>query len=348
MNECHLALPYKRLNARLIDYGMLFVFDRLAIHVLRSLPATADLSYLYLVGNVFSMVIFLLINYRFFTHDGQSIGKRILGIKMVTLDNKMPSIWRSFILRELALIAIVQLLEIPIRHYYSPLEKSVAFVILLDCFFILRPGRRCIHDFLAGTQVVDIFSPVTIMEARFAKKWKSWGETSLSKKHLLQNDVALLAMYQPASRRERFFGYLADKVAIFVGFTLMYYLMRVSGIDANFGGDSLRSSLLMFGVCISSFLLINTWFLIESQQTLGKVLYKTKIISVKRGKISFFRIFFCRELLFWGPWSFGKFCPDFVVGLYYLMLFFNAIFIFREDRRCLHDWACGSRVGRIP
>ena len=76
---------------------------------------------------------------------GQTIGKRVLGVRIVTIDDgSNPGFIKIFLLRLIlpALLGAVPYLGI--------------FFTLTDYFFIFRDDRRCIHDLLAGTKVVKV------------------------------------------------------------------------------------------------------------------------------------------------------------------------------------------------
>ena len=105
----------------------------------------------------------------------------------------------------------------------------------------------------------------------------------------------------------------------------------------------------MFIECLVSFLIINLYPLITNQQTLGKVLLRTKIVSANDGgKVSFLKILLCRELLFWILFFIGFSNPfptfPLISVLSILFLLINASFIYRDDSRCLHDWSSQTRV----
>jgi uncharacterized RDD family membrane protein YckC len=74
---------------------------------------------------------------------GQTIGKRIIGIRIVTFpDGRNPGGVKAILLRAIVngLIAAIPL----VGNVYS----------LVDICFIFRDDRRCIHDLIAGTQVI--------------------------------------------------------------------------------------------------------------------------------------------------------------------------------------------------
>ena len=100
-----------------------------------------------LIGGFLAMgvglLILLAIQIYLLTTRGQTVGKKLLNIKIVTFeDGSNPGFVKVFLLRILVngLIGAVPLLGAA----YS----------LADILFIFRDDQRCIHDLLAGTTVV--------------------------------------------------------------------------------------------------------------------------------------------------------------------------------------------------
>lgn len=88
------------------------------------------------------MVIVLIINGILAYRNGQSIAKKLLGIKDVRPDGSRVSFARIFWLRNVLNICIS----------YIPLIG--AFYGLIDVLFIFGSAKRCIHDYIADTIVV--------------------------------------------------------------------------------------------------------------------------------------------------------------------------------------------------
>jgi uncharacterized RDD family membrane protein YckC len=82
---------------------------------------------------------------------GQSIAKRWLGIRVVRADGSPVGFVRGVVVREWLVFAI----------------GCIPFVGLLSRLFdsamILGEERRCVHDLLAGTQVVPASAPVRVV-----------------------------------------------------------------------------------------------------------------------------------------------------------------------------------------
>jgi uncharacterized RDD family membrane protein YckC len=91
----------------------------------------------------FTALILLSIQIYLLTTRGQTMGKKLLGIKIVNFDDETnPGFVKAFLLRVLVngLIGAIPF----IGMVYS----------LVDLGFIFRADRRCLHDYIAGTKVV--------------------------------------------------------------------------------------------------------------------------------------------------------------------------------------------------
>ena len=97
-------------------------------------------QFLALVGS--HLLVWVVLNSYLLWYYGQTIGKRMMNIAMVDASDKVPSFFRLVGLR----YALIQLLS------FVPMFS------LLDILFIFRADRRCIHDFIAQTRVVDVRS----------------------------------------------------------------------------------------------------------------------------------------------------------------------------------------------
>ncbi len=99
--------------------------------------------FLIMVGfTALSFGVFALVHGYFLKRDGQTIGKKALGIKIVDLDNQVAPLQRVLLLRYLPLYAVGL---IPILGQFLP---------LIDVLFIFGEDRRCVHDMIAGTKVI--------------------------------------------------------------------------------------------------------------------------------------------------------------------------------------------------
>ncbi|MFC1799389.1 RDD family protein [Candidatus Eisenbacteria bacterium] len=89
---------------------------------------------------------------------GQTFGKRVLGMRIVTMDYRHPSWWRLVLVRPLILVLASYRPHIQWTDAEWGGIVRLAFSILftVNALFVFNSDRRALHDHLAGTQVVDI------------------------------------------------------------------------------------------------------------------------------------------------------------------------------------------------
>lgn len=107
--------------------------------------------------SAFPFIAFFALHGYLLSRYGQTLGKRMLGIAIVTMDNRVPPFLPLIIQRYLTqwLAGMVPLVGILLR--------------LVDILAIFRPDRRCIHDHLAKTKVIDLSIPVAAPDAPAAR-----------------------------------------------------------------------------------------------------------------------------------------------------------------------------------
>ena len=123
-----------RLGAAIID-GIIFLVAVVLLAVLG--PALS------VIGSVLGGLGFLaIVIYQMvlLTKDGQTLGKKALKIRIVKMDTGENG---GFVPNVL------------LRLFVNGLLGIIPFYGLLDILFIFRDDRRCIHDMIAGTQVVE-------------------------------------------------------------------------------------------------------------------------------------------------------------------------------------------------
>ncbi|HYM35178.1 MAG TPA: RDD family protein [Steroidobacteraceae bacterium] len=146
-DEIELASRWARLGAAIID-GLLMsaiilpiIFStgywQNAMSGIRP-PFATQLGYA-LIG----LVAYLVLNGYLLHSSGQTIGKRVAGTRIVSVDeNRVLPLWKIITLRQLPISAVSQ---IPV---VGPLSTIV------DMLFVFRGDKRCIHDLIAGTHVI--------------------------------------------------------------------------------------------------------------------------------------------------------------------------------------------------
>lgn len=98
---------------------------------------------------LFPYISFLVLHGYLLSRYGQTIGKRIMGIAIVTLDNRVPPFFQLIVQRYL------------IQWLAGRVPVVGGILRMVDILAIFRADKRCIHDHLAGTKVIDLRIPVT-------------------------------------------------------------------------------------------------------------------------------------------------------------------------------------------
>ena len=93
---------------------------------------------------IIGQVLFLLVQGYLLHTQGQTIGKKLLKIRIVSLDDELLGIGQLYFVRYLTFSLIAQ---IPIIG---------AFISMVNVLFIFGQDRRCLHDRLAGTKVIEV------------------------------------------------------------------------------------------------------------------------------------------------------------------------------------------------
>jgi len=149
-----LASRWRRLGAALVD-GTLLALAGAA----RTLAGDGTVQCGVQVGNpafrpddlstpgVVSTVLFLAlmaVQSHFIASGGQSIGKRVARCRIVTMSGGPASFRDAVVLRT----------WVPLLLPLVPIVGGL--VALVDVLFIFGPSKRCLHDRIAGTKVVEV------------------------------------------------------------------------------------------------------------------------------------------------------------------------------------------------
>lgn len=92
--------------------------------------------------SVAGFALWLVLNGYLLYHHAQTIGKRLVGTRIVSLDYTPATMSRIVLYRTLPI------------HVLSSIPFIGSFVGLIDVLFIFGAERRCLHDYIAGTRVV--------------------------------------------------------------------------------------------------------------------------------------------------------------------------------------------------
>lgn len=141
-----LASRMARLGASIVDSIIMLVVFYSIVYATVGFAFMFDPNKLLrtsLVAGLGGLIVFVAINGYWLATRGQTVGKRLLGIKIVRTDGAKATLGRIVGLRYLPfqLAAIVP--------YVGGLFAIV------NVLFIFRESRKCLHDSLADTIVVD-------------------------------------------------------------------------------------------------------------------------------------------------------------------------------------------------
>lgn len=144
----NLASRWARLGAAVID-GIIAMLAILPIMSMAGLWEQAmngePLSLQAMLwGALYGFAVFLLVHGYFLKRDGQTLGKKLLGIKITTLTGAVPDFWPMVAKRYLVVWVIT----------YLPFVGNL--IGMVDALFIFRNDKRCLHDHLAGTVVRNV------------------------------------------------------------------------------------------------------------------------------------------------------------------------------------------------
>jgi uncharacterized RDD family membrane protein YckC len=135
-----LAGRLARLGAAIVD-GIVLVVPVALFAVVTPLlvhgPGGETVASVFILLAILIVFIFQMV---LLTKEGQTVGKKVLGIRIVKMDTGENG---GFVPNVL------------LRLIVNGLIGIIPFYGLVDILFIFRSDRRCIHDLIAGTQVVD-------------------------------------------------------------------------------------------------------------------------------------------------------------------------------------------------
>ena len=149
-------------------------------------------------------------------------------------------------------------------------------------------------------------------------------------------DVTVDTSGDLASRGARLGGAILDGL---IAMAVIWPTMYLAGIfDAAVSGTmSTGQSLAIVVIGFGGFLVLNGYLLAKHGQTIGKKIVGTRIVSVENNQIlPFGKLLLLRYVPVWVV----SYIP--VIGAIAGLV--NPLFIFREDRRCVHDLIAGTRV----
>jgi uncharacterized RDD family membrane protein YckC len=101
----------------------------------------------------YSLAFFLLNAWLLIT-KGQTIGKMLTETKIVDLSGGRVPLWKIYIFREVIFWWPFSFMEF-LNSWPLIIQNLYFFLLIFNGLFIFGESRRCIHDWICKTQVVD-------------------------------------------------------------------------------------------------------------------------------------------------------------------------------------------------
>jgi uncharacterized RDD family membrane protein YckC len=137
-----------------------------------------------------------------------------------------------------------------------------------------------------------------------------------------------------AARSQRLSAAIMDYLIFFVplGVALIPMFMASGRLVAN----GVIAGLLVGGLALLAIVINNCLLLARNGQTIGKKAVGIRVVRTDGSDAGFVRLFFLRGGLSWVLAA--------IPGIGNLYALIDVLFIFREDRRCLHDLIADTKV----
>ncbi|MCE3251871.1 MAG: hypothetical protein K0Q67_881 [Cellvibrio sp.] len=145
-SEKPLASRWARLGASIIDSIIMMVIVIPVMYFTGGFDGIMEgrqPGFVYSLGMaVLGIIVFFAINYRYLIANGQTVGKKVLEIKIVDLNGNVPVFQPQLVIRYAV--------------YMLPGQIPVVGQIfsIINILFIFGKEKRCIHDLVAKTKVV--------------------------------------------------------------------------------------------------------------------------------------------------------------------------------------------------
>lgn len=140
-----LASRWSRLGAALIDGLLIAAVMMPLMYMFGLFDEMVENPYSFkvaLIGAVLGIGLFFAINGKFLYETAQTVGKKILGIRVVCLNGSKPEF------KDLVVKRYVPFFGVQYIPYIGGLLS------LVNICFIFGQEKRCVHDLIAGTKVI--------------------------------------------------------------------------------------------------------------------------------------------------------------------------------------------------
>ena len=332
LSEEALANRWTRLCAMMIDGCLLLIAMIPFVVYMKSRgfinfdePGLGDTLKIIMLSATLAGFWYITLNAYLLDKYGQTIGKRLMGICIVSADSLEPlPLWKSFLVRFFGIYAIGIIPLVGLLFY------------LIDALCIFREDRRCLHDLLAKSVVIKTQPTMSNPQPDQI--------CNLQASHDRVADESILA-----SRWTRLCGFVIDMAIV----VLMIVPLDVFLFPDSGGGDDETFREVMHDLFINSvsvdgiltdliwmalsYVILNGYLLETHGQSIGKRLMGTRIVSAHdHTLLPLWKIYLMRHVLF-----------D-AIGILPILgnlaMLADSLFIFSQEKRCLHDHVAGTKV----
>lgn len=144
-----------RLIAFAVDIGIVWIISTFAFRFLYGSFFTIDfrrifsadgqyLQFLFFILVGFTILIYFIVNGYYLYKYGQTVGKKIIGIKITDKEGNVPPLSKTYLIRFL------------IPAVVSALPFFGIILWLIDIAFIFGKNKKCLHDHIADTKVMFV------------------------------------------------------------------------------------------------------------------------------------------------------------------------------------------------
>jgi len=135
----------RRLGAAIIDFIVTGSVALAAIWPLGIFEHQEAYEFVQFITRLFALLCgsYLLVNGWLLYRNAQTVGKRLLGIRIVRHSNDQLLPFWLLLIRAFAVLAVMAI-------------PYVMLLALVDVLFIFTPKRRCLHDYLVGSTVQNV------------------------------------------------------------------------------------------------------------------------------------------------------------------------------------------------
>jgi uncharacterized RDD family membrane protein YckC len=150
LSSYELASRWARLGAAILDAIVLTALAFTIVYLSgywSVMISNALTIYEQIAWSLVGLATYLLVNGYLLHRYGQTVGKWVLGIKIVSAkDGKILPLWKIFFVRYIPQVLV------------SAIPIAGQFLLMIEYLFIFRKDKRCVHDLIAQTKVIKEYA----------------------------------------------------------------------------------------------------------------------------------------------------------------------------------------------